>query len=179
MSKTDSLHYRLCCEGARWLRNRKNCEYCDGRWKYVAVEVCVNGCENPDIWAFNGWSTLVVEVKVSRSDYLNDKKKVWQLPGNEECLAGNYRYYLTPKDLLTAEELPEGVGLLEYDGKHIVRTIRAKRHNISNHADGIIMASILRRENFREGIYNYRGCPTTIKPKTITRYEDIPTTSSF
>lgn len=23
-----------------------------------------------------------------------------------------------------------------------------------------------RRENFPEGIYNYRGCPTTIKPKT-------------
>ena len=167
MSATKSLHYDLCCLGAKWLRNRKNCEHCEGQWKYVAVEVCVNGCENPDIWAFNGWSTIVVEVKVSRSDYLNDQKKVWHLPGNEECLAGNYRYYLTPKELLTADDLPEGVGLLEYDGKNIMRIIRAKRHSVSNHADGIIMASILRREQFREGIYNYRGQPTTIKPKTV------------
>lgn len=167
MSATGSLHYELCCLGARWLRSRKNCEPCDGRWKYVAVEVCVNGCENPDIWAFNGWSTIVVEVKVSRSDFLNDQKKYWHLPGNEECLAGNYRYYLTPKGLLTADDLPEGVGLLEYDGKDIMRVIRARRRPVSNHADGIIMASILRREQFREGIYNYRGCPTTIKPKTV------------
>ena len=164
MSKTNSLHYDLCLLGAKWLRSRKNVEWCEGQWKYVAVEVCVNGCENPDIWAFNGWSTIVVEVKTSRSDFLNDKKKVWHLQGNEECLAGNYRYYLTPKGLLQERDLPAGVGLLEYDGSGIVRTIRATRHDVSNHADGIIMASILRREGFKEGIYNYRGKPTTIKP---------------
>lgn len=165
MSKTGSLHYELCQKGAKWLRGRKNCERWEGRWKYIAVEICVNGCENPDIWAFNGWSTIVVEVKTSRSDFNNDKNKSWHLPENEECLAGNYRYYLTPKGLLTQEDLPLGIGLLEYDGKNITRTIRAERHKISNHADGIIMASILRRENFKEGIYNYRGAPTTIHPK--------------
>ena len=173
MSATRSLHYDLCVAGAKWLRSRKNCEWCEGRWKYVAVEVCVNGCENPDLWAFNGWSTIVVEVKVSRSDYLNDQKKRWHQPGREQTLAGNYRYYLTPKNLLTAAELPDGVGLLEWDGKQIIRTIRAKRHEVSNHADGIIMASILRREQFREGIYNYRGQPTTIHPKTSMCGNDI------
>lgn len=167
MSKTDSLHYNLCQKGAKWLRSRKHVEMCEGQWKYVAVEVCVCGCENPDIWAFNGWSTLVVEVKTSRSDFLNDKKKPWHQAGMEYTLAGNYRYYLTPKGLLKEEDLPQGVGLLEFDGKNIVRKVRAVRHEISNHADGIIMASILRREGFKEGIYNYRGQPTTIKPKTI------------
>lgn len=167
MSATNSLHYDLCVRGAKWLRSRKNVEHCEGRWKYVAVEMCVCACENPDIWAFNGWSTIVVEVKVSRSDYLNDAKKPWHQPGMEECLAGNYRYYLTPKGLLTKEDLPEGVGLLEWDGKKIGRTIAAKRHSVSNHADMLIMASLLRREEFKEGIYNFRGQPTTIKPKTV------------
>ena len=166
MSITNSTHYNLCLLGAKWLRIRKNCERFEGRWKYVAVEVCVQACENPDIWAFNGWSTIVVEVKTSRSDFLNDRKKVWYQPGHEHTLAGNYRYYLAPKGMLNSDDLPEGVGLLEWDGKEIVRTIRATRHEISNHADGIIMASILRREKFPEGIYNYRGMPTTIKPKT-------------
>ncbi len=171
MSKTKSLHYDLCVLGAKWLRSRKNVERFEGQWRYITVEMCVNACENPDIWAFNGWSTIVVEVKVSRSDFFNDKKKVWQLPGNEECLAGNYRYYLTPKGMLSANDLPEGVGLLEFDGKRICRTIPAKRHSVSNHADMLIMASLLRRENFKEGIYNYRGCPSTIKPKTVVTYE--------
>lgn len=179
MSKSNSLHYELCCECARWLRRRKNCEKFDGRWKYVAVEVCVNACENPDVWAFNGWSTIVVEVKVSRSDFLNDKKKVWKQPGNEECLAGNYRYYLTPKGLLSEKDLPDGVGLLEWDGKEITRSVYAVRKHVSNHADGIIMASILRREGFPEGIYNYRGCETTIKSKDNEQKETEETDDRF
>lgn len=165
MSKTNSLHYELCLLGAKWLRSRKNCEHYETPWKYVAVELCVYGCENPDIWAFNGWSTIVVEVKTSRSDFFNDVKKWWRQPGYEECIGGNFRYYLTPQGLLKPEELPEGVGLLEYDGKKIVRTIPATRHSVSNHTDMIILASILRREQFKEGIYNYRGCPTTIHSK--------------
>ena len=165
MSKSDSLHYRLCEERAKWLRSKKNCERFEGRWKYVAVEICVNGCENPDIWAFNGWSSLVVEVKTSRSDFHNDRKKSWFQPGMSHTLAGNYRYYLTPEGLLKPEDLPDGVGLMEWDGKKITRTLRADRHEVSNHADEIIIASILRRENFPEGIYNFRGRPTTIHAK--------------
>ena len=167
MSKTDSLHYQLCVEGAKWLRRRKNVEHCEGVWKYVTVEMCVQGCENPDIWGFNGWSTIVVEVKTSRSDFLNDRKKFWQQPGNEECLGGIYRYYLTPKGLLSKDDLPPQTGLLEWDGKNITRAIAAERHTVSNHADMLMMASLLRREGFKEGVYNYRGTPTTIKPKTV------------
>lgn len=167
MSKTESLHYKLCCEGAKWLRNRNNVERWEGRWKYIAVEMCVNGCENPDIWATNGWSSIVVEVKTSRADYLNDKKKPWHQDGMQHTLAGNYRYYLTPKGLLAKDDLPTCVGLLEWDGEKITRTITAERHIQSNHADLIILGSLLRREGFKEGIYNYRGCPTTIKPKII------------
>lgn len=158
MSKTNSLHYHLCEEGAKWLKRRRNAERYETPWQYIAVELCVYGCENPDIWAFNGWSTIVVEVKVSRSDFHNDKKKWWMADEFKTCVAGNYRYYLTPKGLLEQDDLPQGVGLLEYDEDTaaITRTIRAERCDRSNHADMIIMASILRRENFPKKIFNFR-----------------------
>jgi hypothetical protein len=38
MSATNSLHYQLCCEGAKWLRNKKNREGYRGHWKYIWVE---------------------------------------------------------------------------------------------------------------------------------------------
>ncbi len=156
MSATNSLHYQLCLEGAKWLKKKKNHERDETPWKYIAVEIVVYGCENPDIWAFNGWSTIVVEVKTSHTDFLNDKKKWFKQVGNESGDPGNFRYYLTPKGLLNPEELPEGFGLLEWDGKNIERVITAKRRTVTNHADGIIMGSILRREHFPEKIYNYR-----------------------
>jgi len=165
MSATNSLHYNLCLEGAKWLKRKNNHEYYETPWKYIAVEIVVYGCENPDIWAFNGWSTIVVEVKTSHADFLNDKKKWFRQVGNECGDPGNYRYYLTPKGLLKPEELPEGFGLLEWDGKNIERVIKATKRTVTNHADGIIMASILRREHFPEKIYNYRGEPTTIHPQ--------------
>lgn len=34
MSKTDSLHYRLCCEGAKWMRKQEW-----GTYHTVAVEL--------------------------------------------------------------------------------------------------------------------------------------------
>lgn len=37
----------------------------------------------------------------------------------------------------------------------------------TGHADMKILYSILRREKFPEKIYNYRGKPSTIQPKTI------------
>jgi hypothetical protein len=46
MSKTDSLHYKLCCEGAKWLHKNMIQER-DGSWvgtcKIVAVELVTAG----------------------------------------------------------------------------------------------------------------------------------------
>lgn len=45
MSKTESLHYKLCCEGAKWMRKQKWSSY-----KIVAIELCTVNAENPDVW---------------------------------------------------------------------------------------------------------------------------------
>lgn len=171
MSATNSLHYELCLEGAAWLRSRRNSERFQNPWRYVWVEPGLVG-ENPDIWAFNGNRTICVEVKVSHADFLADKRKWWRSEANTRKV-GCYRYYLAPKGVISDTELPEGWGLLEWDG-----TVKRGRYNISRkvkaptvysptEGDLHIIGSLLRRERLREGIYNYRGEPTTIKPKTV------------
>lgn len=182
MSKTNSLHYDLCVEGAKWLRRRQNYERCKTKkpcfnpdlcrtcrypYQYVAVELCTVGTENTDVWGYNSEGTAVIEVKVSHSDFLADKKKWWRKDAPEELRAGNLRWYLCPEGIIKPEELPDKWGLLYWDGKYIYPVVAPKVFGNTGRADMRILASILRREQFPEKIYNYRGTPSTIQPKTI------------
>lgn len=129
MSKTDSLHYDLCRKAAAFLRNKKNQEHTrqmkrcpedsgwHSPWLWSAVEMMTPGTENCDVWATNGRESVVVEVKVSRADFLRDRKKRHLQPGNEHLLSGNFRYYLAPEGVIGEEDLPEDYGLLVWDGK--------------------------------------------------------------
>jgi hypothetical protein len=57
--------------------------------------------------------------------------------------------------------------LLYWDGKKIVPVVGAKPFENTHYADMLILTSILRRENFPQKVFNYRGAPSTIKPLTI------------
>jgi len=174
MSKTDSLHYQLCLEGAKWLHKRKNlnCRECPcfkntccgacRRCLYVAVELNTYATENTDVWGFDGWCTTVIEVKTSHADFKNDQKKFWRnvLPEHQ---AGNLRWYLCPEGIIKPDELPEGWGLLYWDGKRIYPVVAPETRMQGCHADMMILYSILKREKFPQKIYNYRGMNTTIK----------------
>ena len=71
--------------------------------------------ERPDALGINsGGESFLVEVKVSRADFLADQKKPHR---NKEKALGNYRAYLTPKGLLNPEEIPFGWQLWEVHGK--------------------------------------------------------------
>lgn len=60
-------------------------------------------------WGSNGGS-IVVEAKVSRSDFLADAKKPHR---NGEVLGmGDFRYYICPEGLIRIDDLPERWGLL-------------------------------------------------------------------
>ena len=84
-----------------------------------------------------------------------------------------FRYYLAPKGVIKPEELPEGWGLLEWDGTiirgqfHIEKITSPMQIFPPSQGDLHIIGSLLRREGLKEGIYNYRGQATTIKPKTV------------
>jgi hypothetical protein len=157
MSATDSLHYRLFQEGARWLHNGRIKYTSDGTMidscKIVAIELITIGIENPDVWGTNGFLSYVIEIKTSRSDFLRDSKKKCR---KKENACGNFRYYLIPKGLLSPEEIPENWGLLEYDGKNIDVTKRPRFVECNNSGDLCMLASIARREGVKNKIYNYR-----------------------
>ena len=184
MSATSSLHYQLCCEAAKWLHRRKHdvnkcpskpcyrghgfCRACIA-FKFVTVELCTYGTEQADVWGFNGTESAVIEVKTTHADFLNDKKKWFRSDVAERCglQAGAYRWYLCPTDVIKADELPQGWGLLYWDGKQITHVVAPTRFENSWKVDLHFLYSLLLREKFPQKIFNYRGQNTTIKPKTV------------
>lgn len=72
--------------------------------------------EQPDVLGIKTYGeSILVEVKVSRSDFLADKKKPWR--NGEVKGIGDHRVYLTPKGLLNPSEIPYGWMLWEVHGK--------------------------------------------------------------
>lgn len=158
MSKTDSLHYQLCCLGAKFLKSRKSAEPWETPNKYVVVELVTLTAENPDIWATNGYHTTLVEVKTSHADFLADKKK-WirseEAEIADKCL-GNYRYYLCPEGVISENEIPDKWGLLVYDGRRITKVKSAKYQKSSTDAELLVVTSIMSRCGIKQQIFNFR-----------------------
>src|SRR6266581_2287804 len=115
----------------------------------LSEQSCANG-EMPDAI---GWKrachSVLIECKISRSDFLADRDKPFRQ--KSELGLGCERFYLTPPRLLRAEELPVGWGLLEY-GKRKLRTQIGFRHEMN-----LLLAS-LRRVEIR------------VEPQTITEF---------
>jgi hypothetical protein len=97
-------HAQLVSEAVHWLR-RYRCGV------VLSEQACVSG-EMPDAI---GWKrachSVLVECKVTRSDFLADRAKPFRL--KPEKGVGCERLYLVPAGLLRREELPAGWGLLE------------------------------------------------------------------
>jgi hypothetical protein len=72
--------------------------------------------EIPDVIGFDSWQSIMIEVKVSRSDFLADKKKAHRAKG-----MGNWRFYCCPQGLIKVDELPEKWGLIYVNEKGKVR----------------------------------------------------------
>lgn len=154
MSATNSLHYQLCKKAASFLRKTR--EPMEAAWKIIAVEMVTGAAEIPDVWGTNGYQSVVVEVKTSRADFHADRKKRNRQSGREEYQSGNYRYFLSPADVIHEDELPEGWGLLHWDGKRITKVIQAPRRKVANRSDLLMMCSILRRLGVTTKIFNFR-----------------------
>ncbi|GBQ90079.1 hypothetical protein GCM10007866_16160 [Gluconobacter albidus] len=77
--------------------------------------------ESPDAIGYrvsdmiNGGSTIV-ECKVSRSDFLADRKKPHRQTGG----MGKWRYFMCPEGLISPDELPDKWGLLHVGARNCV-----------------------------------------------------------
>lgn len=104
-------HGDLCLLAVKWLKRSQSQ---GGHGCKIAFSECQSGLsgEIPDAIGFRwnqGDCSIVVEVKVSRADFLADHKKPHR---SETAGMGNWRYYLCPEGMIKQEDLPEKWGLL-------------------------------------------------------------------
>ena len=109
-------HAELVIRAGRWLKNRMRC-------KLVILEPKPWNChEHPDAI---GWTpfgeSIVVECKVSRTDFTADWRKDWRLTS---IGMGVVKYYMTPPDLLSSalegwRDYLHGCGLIEVHGRSV------------------------------------------------------------
>ncbi|MDR6218732.1 hypothetical protein [Deinococcus soli (ex Cha et al. 2016)] len=102
----EATHAQLVQVAHRWLTTRGACDFAFAEFGNNTT------AEKPDVLGFLDIDhTVLIEVKISRSDFLADARKPWRQRPEEGM--GDWRYYLTPPGLLRAEELPRNWGLLE------------------------------------------------------------------
>ena len=71
--------------------------------------------ESPDVIGWNSIRSVLIECKASRSDFLADKKKLFRRYPQRGM--GDHRIYFCPPDIIKPDDLPEGWGLVYFDGK--------------------------------------------------------------
>lgn len=152
-------HAALVSLGAAWLRRNG--------FGVVATEIDVAGCrEKPDVIGFRHSCSTLIEVKVSRSDFLADAKK----PERRQTLRGIgiYRFYLCPAGIIDVDDLPPRWGLLHVVKGRVVDVVRPTgnlwpglkepglppscgegwirfQHEVDPHAERSVLYSIARR----------------------------------
>ena len=85
------------------------------RCGFAFKELSVAHDEIPDVLGFNSQGTFLLEAKVSRADFLADKKKVFRIFSEKGI--GDWRFFIAPKGLIMTEELPQNWGLIEVSEK--------------------------------------------------------------
>jgi hypothetical protein len=159
-------HFELCLLADKWLRSRGfGVVFRDG------FKATVDSGEIPDAIGWRGGISALIEVKVSRADFLADKSKPFRV--NPAAGMGDWRFYLCPPGVIAVSDLPPGWGLLHSDGKK-VRSVhgvpgncdwRAKRpFDGAKLCENQMMYSALRRVTIRGhfgDIYDsiLTGCP--------------------
>lgn len=95
--------------------DHKTCVQICTRWLWnkcgvVLPEFVTYEAEIADVLGFKRNDSYMIEVKVSRADFLRDKKKFFRAV--EEQGVGSYRYYACPRRLIGALDAPDGWGLI-------------------------------------------------------------------
>ena len=130
-------HRKLVERGGFWLNNRIRCS--------VVLLERGSGWENPDVIGWHGWTSYLIEVKVSRADFFADAKKNSRHFQGRYSGMGCYRYYLCPQHLIQPEEVPEGWGLLWAYENQIRQQVDAPFHELSevarNHETELLVRS--------------------------------------
>lgn len=138
-------HKEITSAAAKWLKKHKetvlvpNCPT-------VAEELNTASAtrESPDVIGWCYWTSILIEVKTSRADFLKDKKKPFRKFSQEGM--GEFRYYLCPTNLINEKDLPSKWGLLYIDPSNKINIIKkAERADCNLGAERTVLLSIIRR----------------------------------
>lgn len=100
-------HKELVNISYKFVLNKMSCGFAVKELKTTEKEIV-------DVLGFGAWNhSVLIEVKVSRQDFLADKKKSFRINPDEGV--GRYRFYCCPKDLIKIEDLPNNWGLIYED----------------------------------------------------------------
>lgn len=108
-------HREGCHIAAKYLHNNMGCG---------AVFVEPNPYENkesPDALGFRPGATILMEVKVSRGDFLSDKKKPHRM--DPATGMGDWRFYVCPEGVIMPEDLPPKWGLFYFTPRKSLKAI--------------------------------------------------------
>jgi hypothetical protein len=148
-------HEGLVDLAVHWLRSSYGCGI------ILSEQACCSG-EIPDVIGWKGrCRSVLVECKVSRSDFLADRNKPWRI--DAEGALGCERYYLAPAGLIAQAELPPGWGLLQVCGRKVEVAVACQKRRSLRTSRGLLnemnlLLASLRRVEIR------------IEPQTITEF---------
>ena len=134
-------HSTLVAIGVRWLSRRCSVVLC---------EFATATDENPDVIGWAAAGSVLIECKLSRSDFLGDAKKT--VRKNPRIGMGQRRYYLSPPDVIQLKDLPPKWGLLWAVKGDVIIKREARGYPERNlPAEVRFLSSMLRRAQIRIG----------------------------
>jgi len=140
-------HDELVAVTAKWLKNHTqnaiipNCTT-------ICTEIVTANCtgETPDVLGWCYWTSVLIEVKVSRADFLKDKKKPFRQFSSLGL--GEFRYYCCPEMIISEAELPDKWGLIYCNDKGKLFIVKkAERLEANLIGERTMLLSLIRREN--------------------------------
>lgn len=154
MNNEKTTHDQLVIRAMKWLRkpsSGKNICY-RGACGVVVPELNSFAQEQPDVIGWlNGGVSHMIECKTTRSDFLAESRKA-----HRKNSSGTYRWYLSPPNIITEQDVPEHWGLLHCYPKKITVVVDAPINPDRNvYAELAMMYSLLRRVEIRG---NLREC---------------------
>lgn len=164
-------HRKLCIIASKYIRSQKGLIQ-----PYSVCELERVG-ESPDAFGWGRGSTILIEAKYSRADFLSDKKKHFRI--YREQGVGDFRYYICPTGLIKEHELPVFWGLLYVDEKGKITPIKNAKKQESSKAEELkIICSIITREGIKPQLFSYKNYKSEQKEiesveKVIESYEQV------
>ena len=138
----------------QWLRYTYRCGI------ILSEQYCATG-EVSDVIGWKGsCQSVVVECKVSRSDFLADATKPFRLKPEEGL--GSRRFYMAPAGMIAREELPRHWGLLECKGRQVQMSVKPGKQDLRS------AVGLMKEMNLL--LASLRRVEVRIEPQTITEF---------